>query len=107
MAKAGLAVNFARIPDRDRHGRRRARPDWDIRSPRKRQDRACVARCGRERNVADDRRDAEDAQLVVRAGVEERKRIVDTSIDVKEERLCELGHEGNVLLGLMRPATGP
>jgi hypothetical protein len=38
----------------------------------------------------------------MRAGVEQRKRIVDAGIDVEEERLCELGHEGNLLLGLMR-----
>ena len=64
---------------------------------------ACVTRRGRERNVADYGGDAEDSRPVMRAGVEQRKRIVDASIDVKDERLCELGHEGNLLLGLMRP----
>ena len=39
----------------------------------------------------------------MRAGIEQRKRIVDASIDIKDERLCELGHEGNLPLGLMRP----
>ena len=39
----------------------------------------------------------------MRAGVEQRERIVDAGVDVEDERLSELGHEGNLLLGLMRP----
>ena len=103
MAKAGLAVNLARVPHGNGNRGRRARPDWDIRSPRKRQNCACIARRGRERDVADDGGDAENSRPVMRAGVEQRKRIVDAGIDVKDERLCELGHEGNLLLGRMRP----
>ncbi len=86
MAEAGLAVNLARVPHRDRDRRRRARPDRDIRSPRKRQNRARVARRGGERNVADHGRDAEDLRLVMSAGVEERERIVDAGVDVDDER---------------------
>ena len=89
MPNARLAVNLARIPHRDGHGRRRARPDGDIRSPGKRENRACVACRGREGNVADDRGDAEDSRLVMRAGVEQRERIVDAGIDVEDERLCK------------------
>ena len=89
MAKAGLAVNFARVPRGNGNRSRRARPDWDIRSPRKRENSSRIARCGGERNIADDRGDAEDTRPVIRAGVEQRKRIVDASIDVKDERLSE------------------
>jgi hypothetical protein len=39
----------------------------------------------------------------MRAGVEQRKRIVDAGVDVEDEGLSDLGHEGNLLLGLMRP----
>src|SRR5580693_10409572 len=94
MAKAGLAVNFARVPRGNGNRGRRARPDWDIRSPRKRQNCACVTRRGRERDVADYGGDAEDSRPVMRAGVEQRKRIVDAGVDVKEEGLSDLGHEG-------------
>ena len=73
MAKAGLAVNFARVPDRNGDRRRRARPDGDIRPPRKREDRPRVARRGGKGNVADHRGDAEDLRLVMRAGVEQRE----------------------------------
>ena len=96
MAEAGLAVNLARVPHRDGDRRRRARPDGDIRSPRERQNRARVARRGGQRNVADDGGDAEDLRLVMRAGVEQRQRVVDAGVDVKDERLGELGHEGNL-----------
>ena len=99
MAKAGRAVNFTRVPHRDGDRGRRARPDGNIRSPGKRENRARVARRGRERNVADDRGDAEDVRLVMRAGVEQRERIVDAGVDVEDEGLGELGHEVNLLLG--------
>ncbi len=32
----------------------------------------------------------------MRAGVEERKRIVDAGVDIEDERLSELGHEVNL-----------
>ena len=96
MAEAGLAVNLARVPDRNGNRRRRAWPDRDIRTPRKRQNRACVARCGRKRNVADDRGDAEDLRPVMRAGVEQRQRIVDAGVDVDDQGLGVLGHRGNL-----------
>ena len=102
MAKAGLAVNFARVLRGNGDRGRRARPDGDIRSPRKRENSPRVSRRGRERNVADDRGDAEDSHPFMRAGVEKRESVIDAGVDVKDEGLGELGHEGN-LLGLMRP----
>ena len=94
MAEAGLAVNFARVPHRDRDRRRRARPDGNVRPPRKRENGAGVSRRGRKRNVADDGRDAEDWRLVMGAGVEERERVVDAGVDVDDEGLGRIGHEG-------------
>ena len=95
-------MNFARVPRGNGNRRRRARPDRDIRSPRKRENRARVARCGGEGNIADDRGDAEDTRPVICAGVEERERIVDAGIDVKDERLGALSHDSILLLDLMR-----
>ena len=46
MAKPGLAVDFACVPDRIGDRRRRARPDGDIRPSRQRENRPGVARRG-------------------------------------------------------------
>ena len=96
MAEAGLAVNLARVPYRNGDRCRRARPDRDIRPPGKRHNRARVARRGRKGDVADHSGDAEDLRLVMRAGVEERERIVDAGVDVDDQRLGMLGHGVNL-----------
>src|SRR5580704_14057913 len=96
MAKAGRAVNFTRVLHRVGDRGRRARPDGNIRSSGKRENRSRVASRGRERNVADDCGDAEDSHPIMRAGVEQRKRIVDAGVDVEDEGLSDLGHEGNL-----------
>ena len=54
------------------------------------------------RNVADDRGDAEDLRLFVRAGVEQRQGVVDAGVDVDDEGLGRLGH-GGALGSLMSP----
>ena len=87
MAEAGLAVDLARVPDRDRQRGRRARPDGNVGAPGKRENRPRVARRGGEGDVADDRGDAEDLRLFVRAGVEQRQRVVDAGVDVDDEGL--------------------
>jgi hypothetical protein len=84
MTKAGRAVNFTRVLHRVGNRGRRARPDRNIRSSRKRENRSRVARRGCERNVTDDRGDAEDSHPIMRAGVEERERIVDAGVDVED-----------------------
>ena len=94
MAEARLAVDLARVPDRDRQRGRRAGPDGNVGAPGKLENRPRVARRGGERNVADDRGDAEDLRLFVRAGVEQRQRVVDAGVDVDDEGLGRLGHGG-------------
>ncbi len=96
VAKPGLAVNFACVPDRIGDRRRSARPDGDVRPPREREDRPRVARRGRERHVADHGRDAEDPRLRLGAGIEEREGVVDAGVDVDDERLRLLRHGVNL-----------
>ena len=62
------------------------------------ENRARVARRGREGNVADNRRDAEDVRLPIGAGVEEREGVVDAGVDVKDQRLGALSH-GDIFPG--------
>ena len=102
MAEAAPAVDLARVLDRDRERGRRARPDGDVGAPGERENRPRVARRRGERNVADDRGDAEDLRLLVRAGVEQRQRVVDSGVDVDDEGLGGLGH-GGAPAPLVRP----
>ena len=62
--------------------------------PASAENRPRVARRGRERNVADDGGDAEDLRLFMRAGVEQRQRVVDAGVDVDDEGLGGFGHGG-------------
>ncbi len=60
VAEAGFAVNLARVPDRDRQGGRRARPDGNVGAASKVEDRPRVSGRRREADIADDSRDAKD-----------------------------------------------
>jgi len=103
VAEAGLAVNLACVLHRDGHRRRRSWPDRNAAAPGKRQNRARVARGGREGNVAHHSGDAQDLRLVMSAGVEEREGVIDACVDVDDERLSEFGHEGNLPGGAGNP----
>ena len=99
MTEAALAVDLARVPHGDGERRRRARPNGDIGAPGEGQDRPRVARRSRQGNVADDGGDAKDLRLLVRAGVKERQRVVDSGVDIDDHGLSMLGH------GVILPAV--
>ena len=89
-------MRAARVLHSNGDRRRGARPYGNIRSPRKREDRACIAGRRCEGNTAYDRRDAEDLRLVIGVGVEERECIADARIDVDDQRLELLRHGSNL-----------
>ena len=86
IAESGLAMNGSRVGGEVGKRGRRPGPHGNIASFRKRQYRAGVARGRLEADVADDRGHAEEARMRLGAGVEKRERVVDSGVDVDDEK---------------------